>query len=872
MVLALFLALSLLLSAVPAWAVKAFPTAEGYGAADTVGGRGGEVILVTNLNDSGAGSLRACVEGTGPRTCIFRIGGMIELNSQLNILEGNSYLTIAGQTAPGEGVTVGPWPINISYGAHDVIIRHLRHRQAFESWGQAGPPPNENNDCGSFIIYGPAGFHTHHVILDHVSVGYTCDDSMQMSGYVTDSTIQWSLVADPYEAAKGDSYGATKGFIFGGNNPSTAPLSTGTVHHTMFLHTGTRNPGGGPQGVMDWRYNLVYNWFACTGSIRIGGTDDNIPGSLQSNHNFVGNRYIAGPDTQADFTGNGCWLGELRTEGNAHVYVQDNVTPFCGMDSCASNAWNLGWGNGTTQSYPAASGTFQVFTPFSAPTVTATARTSMESALSANAGTTKPVRDALDARVINEMQSRTGTVGRQSASFPSLSTNTNFPQDTDNDGMPNAWESSHGLNPNNPSDRNTIASNGYTNLENYLNELAGDDVSGITPPSANANTIYVAKTGSDNNSCIDAENQSTPKLTIRDAILNCMTVPGKTLLIKAGTYSEELDTTDTPIQGGNGPSYSNATTISAYQSDTVVVQLPVGGVQSLYLGGSESFVVIQNIIWDGANRVNSAGIGCNIGVHHIKFVGGEIKNFTGGFEAVALNACDNIEFNNTLIHHAGTYGIKINDTVDDFTCTGCQVYSNGNAGITASTNGAKTNITIAQSQIYSNGDAGIDLLNTTGTSVWSSIIRNNGGMGVRVRNVNAGAKLYNLTVYGNTGVGVQCDSGATGTEIKNVLSYLNTGGNLTNSCTASTATNMTDGTNPLFTSAPTDLTLADGSPGINQGTTLASVPRDYAGTARPVGANYDIGAYDRTQTTPPQPPAPNTTVFPCNLTATGMFF
>jgi hypothetical protein len=795
---------------------------------------------------------------------------MIELNSRLNIFEANSYLTIAGQTAPGEGVTVGPWPIYIQ--GHDIIIRHLRHRQAFEDWGQAAPPPDQNNDCGAFVIYGPAGEHAHHIILDHVSAGYGCDDSMQMSGYVTDSTIQWSLQADPYEHSKGDSYGSSKGFIFGGNDPATAPLSTGTVHHTAFLQSGQRNPGGGPQHVMDWRYNIIYNWFACDGSVRVGGTDENNPGPLLSNHNFVGNRYIAGPDTQQDFTGNGCKLGELRTESNAKVYVLDNVTPFCGMDSCPSNEWNnLGWRNGTTMGYPAESSVFQVFTPFPAPSITPTARTSMESVLAANVGAWKPLRDALDARVINEMQSRTGTVGRQSSPFPFLSTNTNFPQDTDNDGMPNAWETSHGLNPNNPADRNTIASNGYTNLENYLNELAGDDIGG-GPPSANANTIYVAKTGSDNNSCIAAESQSTPKLTIRDAILNCMTVPGKTLLIKAGTYSEQLDTTDAPIQGGNGPSYSNATTISAYQSDVVVIQLPVGGVQSLYLGDSESFIVFQNLVWDGANRTNAAGIGCNIGTHHIKFVGGEIKNYTGGFEAVYLNSCDNIEFNNTLIHHAGTHGIKLDNTVDDFTCSGCQIYSNGSMGITANTNGAKTNITISQSQIYSNTGVGVDLLNTTGTSIWSSIIRNNGGIGVRVRNVNTGVKLYNLTVHANTGVGVQCDSGATGTEIKNVLSYLNTGGNLTNSCTATTATNMTDGTNPLFTNAPTDLTLADGSPGINTGTTLASVPRDYAGTARPVGANYDIGAYDRTQASPPQNPSPDTTVFPCNLFATGMFF
>lgn len=495
----------------PSTAVKAFPTAEGFGAADTVGGRGGVVMEVTKLTDDGsAGTFRWCAEGTGARTCVFRVGGMINLSSAININEANSYLTIAGQTAPGQGVTIGPWPVNIAYGAHDVIIRHLRHRQAFGSWaGNPSAPPNENNDCGGFTLYGPAqtpaecssnprphcSYQTHHIVLDHVSVGYPCDDSLQMSGYVTDSTIQWSIVADPYEcksvgpptyACQLDPYGASKGFIFGGNNPDTAGLSTGSMHHNMFLNTNTRNPGGGPQGVMDWRYNLVYHWSACQGGLRMGGTDENIAGPLQSHHNFVGNRYIAGPETNTS----GCWLGELRTEGNAKVYVQDNVTPWCNMDSCAADEWYLGWANGTTGGYPADPATFRVATPYAAPNIIATARSSMESVLATKAGATVPFRDTLDARVITEMQNRQGDIGRLGAAFPTVPSCgapfstappcTAAPADADHDGMPDQWEQDHGLNLNNAADRNGTGAfnNGYTNLENYLNQLAGDSISG----------------------------------------------------------------------------------------------------------------------------------------------------------------------------------------------------------------------------------------------------------------------------------------------------------------------------------------------------------------------------------------------------------
>src|SRR5438128_11716951 len=121
---ALMLAL-LLPMPVAAAQVKAFPTAEGFGA-NTIGGRGGRVIEVPNLDDAGPGSFRECAEATGPRTCIFRVGGAIELQSPINVQAANSYLTIAGQTALGDGIQIKNWFLEISYGAHDVIVRHLR--------------------------------------------------------------------------------------------------------------------------------------------------------------------------------------------------------------------------------------------------------------------------------------------------------------------------------------------------------------------------------------------------------------------------------------------------------------------------------------------------------------------------------------------------------------------------------------------------------------------------------------------------------------------------------------------------------------------------------------------------------------------------
>jgi hypothetical protein len=211
-----------------------------------------------------------------------------------------------------------------------------------------------------------------------------------------------------------------------------------------------------------------------------------------ANVNFVGNKYIAGPDSNTD----GCWLGSLYTYSKTHIYTQDNETPWCGGAPCPADTFNLGWGAEPAGYAPADEGTFRVYSPFAAPAISATSRSELESVLSNKAGATIPKRDALDARLVSELQSRTGNIGRLGAPFPDLPTVTSAPQDSDHDGMPDSWESSHGLNPNNGSDGAQTATNGYTNLENYLNELAGDGAGsgGPTPvPTPNGilcSTLY----------------------------------------------------------------------------------------------------------------------------------------------------------------------------------------------------------------------------------------------------------------------------------------------------------------------------------------------------------------------------------------------
>jgi pectate lyase len=388
--------------------VQAFPSAEGFGA-QTVGGQGGRVIEVTNLHNAGAGSFRACVEATGPRTCVFRLGGSITLTSPIYIRAANSFLTIAGQTAPGDGIAIGPWPINIQDGAHDIIMRHVRLRQGYTS-----SPPDFNNSCGNLFVWGNGGVPVYNIIIDHVSAAWACDDSIQGVGITNRTTLQWMLIGEPYHQPV-DGFGGSKGFI-SGLTAATAAHAALSFHHSLIVHSEARNPAGSPMHLLDWRYNIVYNWRACTGNLEFGGTNDHVQTSYPANVNFVGNKYIGGVDSNTSK----CWLGTLWPHSALKMYVQDNESPWCGGAACAPDEWNLGWGDGVNGQKPPSQAAYRVSTPFPAPAVSATPRAQLESVIASQVGATKPGRDALDRRLISEFQSRTGSMGRKGAPASAL--------------------------------------------------------------------------------------------------------------------------------------------------------------------------------------------------------------------------------------------------------------------------------------------------------------------------------------------------------------------------------------------------------------------------------------------------------------------
>lgn len=434
----------------------AFPGAEGYGK-HTVGGRGGTVYEVTNLNDSGKGSLRAAVEASGPRTVVFRVSGTIDLKSNLRI--SKPYITIAGQTAPGDGICIRRYPLMIS--ADEVIIRYIRVRFGDES--------GQDSDAVS-------SRYTKNIILDHVSASWSVDETMSIY-HCENVTVQWCLVSESMYNSNHvkDTHGF--GGIWGSNHS--------TYHHNLLAHHTSRNPRfASGCGNTDYRNNVLYNWGyqSCYGGEK---QQKGNPKFNFSNINMVANYYKPGPATQPGEVSHRIASPSTR-DGAADYgrwYIADNVVE--GNASVTADNWNGGV-------QPQRS-VFKLDEPWrSMPINQQTAEEAYYSVLD-SAGATLPKRDAIDTRIIEE--TRNGTATYEGASYkqdnaladkskrsgiidsqndlggcPKLKS-TPAPTDTDHDGMPDEWEIKQGLDPKNAADRNKVAADGYTMLEKYLNSI-----------------------------------------------------------------------------------------------------------------------------------------------------------------------------------------------------------------------------------------------------------------------------------------------------------------------------------------------------------------------------------------------------------------
>ncbi|MFL1012165.1 pectate lyase family protein [Flavisericum labens] len=432
----------------------AFPDAEGYGRF-AIGGRGGKVVEVTNLNDSGPGSFREAVtKDIGPRTVVFNVSGNIELKSRLVI--GQPYITVAGQTAPGDGITITRAPVGLT--GDDGIVRFLRVRigsgTTFDGMGLTG-----------------ANFS----IIDHCSISWTIDESFSSRG-AHHITLQRTLISEALNVAGHDKYegGKMHGYA------ATIGGDIGSFHHNLLAHNYGRNwsMGGGLNGDgyysgrLDIRNNVVYNWGHRTTD---GGAHE---------VNFVNNYYKPGPSTDlffaltADHEGVGKGSQRYFFEGNIMPGHFDVDTQEKGRRSKIKNNEIVEYETFVDEPF------FESFIE------TQSAKAAYKNVLS-DVGATQPKLDDQDKRIIEETLKGTYTHKGSKSGLPGMVDTEldagGFPDytsemrpenwDTDHDGLPNWWEEAHGLNMNSElgdfsDSNNDDDKDGFTQLEDYLNWMA----------------------------------------------------------------------------------------------------------------------------------------------------------------------------------------------------------------------------------------------------------------------------------------------------------------------------------------------------------------------------------------------------------------
>jgi hypothetical protein len=421
--------------------IPAFPGAEGFGA-ESVGGRGGEVLFVTNLNDDGPGSLRAAVEADGPRTVIFCVSGTIALESTLAITK--PYITIAGQTAPGDGICLKNYALAIS--ADHVIVRYIRCR----------PGDDAGSEVDALSISSGRD-----IIVDHCSASWSVDETLSAStsGQLGNVTVQWCIISESLHNSvhhKGShGYGS---LIRGGWGNGY------TFHHNLYAHHYARLPRPGnyndrsidPNGfILDFRNNVIYNW----GGTYAGYNSDGSNGvNSITKMNFVGNYYKSGLNSRGN-------LAFSERTPSAKAYFSGN----CMNGSYPDDPWSLvTFKNFSREDLEA----YKLSGPVRVPLVeTDDAITAYERVL-AEVGATLPKQDDVDTRILNDVIYGTGRIindEEEVGGWPELNS-TEPPQDSDQDGMPDDWEEQYGFNSNDPADRNDDDDeDGYTNLEEYLN-------------------------------------------------------------------------------------------------------------------------------------------------------------------------------------------------------------------------------------------------------------------------------------------------------------------------------------------------------------------------------------------------------------------
>jgi hypothetical protein len=489
----LVLALSLLFFSQAIAQTPAFPGAEGFGKY-TSGGRGGDVYKVTNLNDSGPGSFREACSASGPRTIVFDVSGNINLNSDIVVTNGD--LTIAGQTAPGDGICVAQSSFIVQ--ASNVMVRHLRFRLGDNGYKDANGNivGSDSEDKDVVRILGkPEG--TNNVIFDHCSMSWSIDEIVEIYGStnaadgVTDVTFQYCIFSEALYSSHHTSGNNSEGFKMSENSDNVS------LYKNLFSsnwENSIRSEGGCSFEMIN---NIVYN-MRYTTAIGTANHFALINSYFKKGEPFLLAEYMADYYTAPGYPA-----------AQTQAYASGNISDYAGLSEL--------------------DGALLPFEQANPPLDSGISPDTVNDAITDildNSGAILPIRDAVDNRIINGYNTTTSTIIDTQAEvggFPTLNS-TSALQDTDNDGMPDSWEITNGLDINNPNDRNDLNGEGYTNLELYLNGFTQSFSAGSDITICQGDSAILTASGGSNFSWNTGE--TTASITVNPAVTTTYTVTG----------------------------------------------------------------------------------------------------------------------------------------------------------------------------------------------------------------------------------------------------------------------------------------------------------------------------------------------------------
>jgi pectate lyase len=423
--------------------IPAFPGAEGFGS-QTPGGRGGKVMVVSNLKNGGPGSLREALEAEGKRIVVFTTGGIIDLETPIKLT--NPFVTIAGQTAPGGGICIRGNGIDIL--THDVIMRYLRVRPGDINFG----PENNWGSLDAISIGNSKANDVYNIVIDHCSLSWGVDENLGIWGGAHDITIQNCIISEGLNSDKHPKGPHSKGLLIGGGSTNIS------VHHNLFAHNNERNPLLSEEGFIDFRNNVVYNAGGQISGIVSFGKEP-----AYQRMNYVNNYIKPGKNRLEN------WELTIRHKSKevAEVFISGNVGPN-NANPIADNWYMVRFGD-SKKLLPEKQ---RAEVPFAHPPVTTHSSLDALDIVLSQAGAILPSRDPVDRKVVSDTQNSDGRIVFHKdgmLEWPPLEKGIPF-LDSDGDGMPDHWEERFDFDPNDAAGSSADTDgDGYTNIEEYIN-------------------------------------------------------------------------------------------------------------------------------------------------------------------------------------------------------------------------------------------------------------------------------------------------------------------------------------------------------------------------------------------------------------------